>query len=120
MSQMNVNSRTLTLNAGADLSSSQYYLTKLDTNGNTVLATADAVVIGSLQNKPKSGEAATIAIGETVKVVAGGTVAIGDSIVANANGKGITRTTEHNIFGIALEAGSDGSVIEVLVRPLYM
>ena len=120
MSQMNINSRTLTFNAGADLSSSQYYLTKLDNNGNVVLATADAVVIGSLQNKPKAGEAATIAIGETVKVVAGGDVAIGDLIVSDESGKGITRITEHNIFGIALEAGSDGSVIEVLVRPLYM
>jgi len=117
---MNVNSRTLTFDAGADLSANQYYLTKLDANGDVVLATADAVVIGSLQNKPKAGEAATIAIGETVKVVAGGNVKIDDLIVSNASGKGITRTTEHNIFGIALEDGSDGSVIEVLVRPLYM
>jgi hypothetical protein len=117
---MNVNSRTITLDAGADLSSSQYNLTMLDENGNVVLATADAVVIGSLQNKPKEGEAATIAIGETVKVVAGGDVAIGDLIVSNASGKGIARTTEHNIFGISLEEGSDDSIIEVLVRPLYM
>jgi len=118
MSQKNLNSRVLTFKAGEDLSSKYNYLVMLS-SGNVVLATADAVVIGSLENKPKSGEAAEVAIGDTVKIIAGDSVTKDDEIVSDANGKGIARTTEHNVFGIALETVSAGEVFECLVRPCY-
>ena len=119
MSQM-VSTRKLSFKAGADLSNNIYYLVKLDASGNVVLATDNAPVIGVLHNKPKSGETASVCIGETSKVVAGGDVVIGDELISDANGKAVkvpATAGEYNIIGIALENGSDGTVIEVLLRP---
>lgn len=51
----------------------------------------------------------------------GGTVAIGDRLKADANGKGVTTTTNLDESGaIALEAGTSGQLITVEVRPGVM
>jgi len=109
--------RVISLKSTNDLSERLYHLVALDTanDQSIVLAGADAECIGSLQNKPKAGETAAVAIGETVKVVLGGTVTRGDNIVSDATGRGIARTTQLNVFGKALMSGVAGSVIEVLV-----
>jgi hypothetical protein len=119
MAQQLLNSRVLTFKAGEDLSTKIYYLVKLNTDGTIVLADADAPVIGVLQDKPKAGEPASVAIGETSKVILGGDVSIGDELVSDANGSAVARTEEHNVFGIALENGVAGDIIEVLLRPIY-
>jgi hypothetical protein len=50
----------------------------------------------------------------------GGTVATGDRLTADSNGKGITTTTDANEWGaIALEAGVSGGLCRVRVEP-YM
>ena len=117
MAQQNINGRVLGFKAGADLSAKINYLCKLDTvETQVVLATADAVCVGVINNKPTLGQAVTVAIGETVKVILGGTVAVGDYIVSDANGKAVVRVAEVNVFGIALQAGVAGDTVEVLVE----
>jgi hypothetical protein len=96
-----------------------YYLVMLgDTNG-LKKATADADCVGALQNKPKTGEAGLVALGETTKVILGGDVSFKAELVSDDDGKAITRTTEHNIIGVALEGGVAGDVIEMLVKKVY-
>ena len=118
MSQQVLNSRLISLSAGADLSGSIKRLLKLDGNGDAVVATGNSRVVGVLQNKPESGQAASVAIGDTAKVVAGGTVAIGGEVESDANGAAVavSGAGEHEIVGIALEAGVTNDVIEVLLK----
>ena len=114
--------KTVTIEAGESLASAQYYALKLS-SGLAVKATADAVVIGFCQNKPASGEATMVALaaaGGSSKAVLGGTVVKGALLVSDSSGNLITRTTENNIVGYALEAGDATNVIEVLMRPMYV
>ena len=78
---------TITLEAGADLSSLQYNLVKLDANGRAVVCDADSagqVPIGVLQNKPDaSGKAATILVVGVTKIEAGVAFNEGDRIAAS-------------------------------------
>ena len=62
--------RSLNLSAAADLSTKQYYLVKQtsDTACNLSSAATDKV-LGSLQNKPRSGETAEIAVEGNFKVI---------------------------------------------------
>jgi len=65
---------TITLEAGADLSALQFNFVKLDANGKAVVCVADAVgtiPIGVLQNKPTSGQAATVLVVGLTKIEAG-------------------------------------------------
>lgn len=115
MSQ-SINTCEKTLVAGADLSTTgRYYIVKLDTSGNIVLATAaTGAIVGVLQNKPASGEAALYRFGGTTKVICGGTVAIGDWVTTDSAGKAITTTTEGDCcVGRALKAGVTGDLIEI-------
>lgn len=123
MAQQLLNSRLLSFKAGADLSASMYKLVKLDSNGDIVLSANNDLVVGVLQSQPKSGEVGAVAIGETSKVKLGGTVAIGNKVISDANGNAILRptpavgqTVHYNVVGIALEAGVSGDIIEVLIK----
>ena len=60
----------ITLEAAADLSSSQYLFLKTDANGKVNVCTAITDrPIGVLQNKPASGEAATVMVVGCTKIV---------------------------------------------------
>lgn len=122
---------TITLIAAADLSAKQFYAVKIDNTGKAALAGAGEMACGILQNKPASGEAATIAVFGTTKAQAGGTVTAGDVVKADAAGKivvaskGTTNTSDagagsdpllgSNVLGIAQESAVDGDVFPVLI-----
>ena len=53
---------TITLIAAADLSAKQFFGVILDSAGKAALAGTAGQVIGILQNKPTSGQAAIVAI----------------------------------------------------------
>jgi hypothetical protein len=111
----------ITLVAGEDLSNKMYYLVKLNSNGNAVLCGANEVAIGILDGKPKAGERSAINILGTSQVVAGGEIPVGSKVISNAEGKAVrlpTNAGTYNVIGIALQsAGSDGEIIEILIRP---
>lgn len=74
--------------AGADLSAAQYSFVKLSATG-VILPTANTdVVIGVLQNSPRLGEVAEIAVSGITKVKMAGAVALGKLIGITAAGLG--------------------------------
>lgn len=113
-----VESRNRSFKAGADLSAKQYFIVKLS-SGNVVLASAATdIILGVLQNKPKSGENADVTLANaqgTVKVVAGGSISAGNMVTADSAGKAVATTTVGNyILGMALEDADSGDVFEVM------
>jgi hypothetical protein len=113
-----------TFTAGEDMDTKQYFIVQLDASGNAELGeSATDLLIGVLQNKPKSGEAALVRFGGTSKVIAGGAVAIGDWVTTDSAGETVATTTDGNItIGRALEAADDGDIFEVLlsIQHLYI
>ena len=62
------------------------------------------------------------ATGSTLKVLAGGTIAAGDLITADANSKAVTVASQptsatYYVYGIALIAGASGDVVEFVPTP---
>jgi hypothetical protein len=113
-----VTGQNRTFKAGADLSAKQYFIVKQDTVQETVVLASAAtdVLVGVLQNKPKSGENAEVCLrsaGGTSKIKLGGTVSAGDHLTADSNGKAVATTTgADEVIGRALFDGVDGDVIE--------
>ena len=103
--------------AGADLSTKQYYIVKTDANGKCILATAATDALrGVLVNAPKVGDTADVAIvngSGTFKVLAGGTIAKDAFLTTDAAGKAIaTTTTGNRVFGRAVAAAVSGDIVE--------
>ena len=48
-----------------------------------------------------------------VKVLAGGTIAVGDRIACDANGKAVAAGASTETYGVALTAGASGDLITV-------
>lgn len=98
-----------------DLSSKQYYIVQLDATGLLEVAEgATDLVVGVLQNAPESGQAARYRFLGTTKVVAGGSVSVGDWVTTDGNGKAVATTTDGNVvIGRALTAADSGDTIEV-------
>jgi hypothetical protein len=98
-----------------DLSAKQFYIVQQDANGDVEVAEgATDLLLGVLQNDPKSGEGATYRFIGTSKVIAGGTIAVGDWITTDANGKAVATTTDGDVvIGKALEAAVTNDIFEV-------
>ncbi len=112
----------LSFSAEADLSSSQYRLMKLGSSAGQVKA-CDGVTdtpIGVLQNDPTSGQAASVRVLGTTKVVAGAAITRGAFLKTDAQGRAVSTSTDNDpIFGRALEAASAaGEIIEATICTL--
>ena len=108
--------------AGADLSADQYRFVSLVTTGGTppytVVRAAAAGALGVLYNNPDAGQSAHVIVGGIAKVIAGGNIAIGAKVDANAAGAAVTTATA---LHTALTGGVAGDVIEVmLVAPAIL
>ena len=114
----------LSLVAGADLSSSQYYAVQIDADPREVKvagtpAAEGAHVLGVLQNKPEEGQAASIATAGTSRLTMAADCNIGEKIMSSS-GKGTPVDGDtKSVIGIALTANveGDGGIIEVLITP---
>ena len=108
--------------ASADLSALQYNPVSLGSSGVAAIAAATTRAIGVLQNKPLSGEAATVRILGMTKAVADGSgtaIAAGDYVGPNSAGVMVKKATaDYNVAGIALDASSAATtVIRVILTP---
>lgn len=114
----------LSMKANADLSAKQFFCVEM-----TAADTCDLVnaatdrVLGILQNKPKSSEAAQVrclGVSKAVSDGSGTAIAVGDYVGADANGRLIKKGTADNaVLGLAMDASSaSGTVIRVLIIPL--
>lgn len=118
--------------ASGDLSSNQFYFVKL--NSSKQLAVASGAVgepvLGVLQDKPDAAtRAGAVRCGGLSKVVAGGTIAAGDLLASDANGKAVkyTKATVFTgtpyivsgsmVLGVALAGASSGETFPMLVSP---
>ena len=109
----------LALEAAADLSGKQYHIVRASAAGKTNQA-SEAVhssMFGVLQNKPQSGETATVAYAGPSKVVAGGAVTANAFVTCNGSGRAADVASGQMTIGRALEAATtDGEVISVLLQ----
>lgn len=114
--------RTITLPASVNLSTYQFCFVTADANGNAALPAGSTVsVMGVLQNKPSSNEAATIMIDGVSKVkAAGGTVAAGDLIASNSSGRAAAAGAGDHVVGRVLggSSGSTDRVLTVMIQPV--
>ena len=114
--------RTRTFLSGADLSSSQYRLVKLDSTQNKVVVATggtDNIIGVVLDGGKASGDRVRVGLLSaqgTLLVVASAAITLGASVTATTGGKAVATTTTGNIVaGIALEAAAaDGDLIEIL------
>lgn len=111
----------ITLLANADLSAKQYFAVKT-ANASDVTKAALAgdgeQIIGVLQNKPASGEAATIAISGVTKAKAGGVITAGGNVAVDAAGEFVAPATGDVIVGknVGLTT-ADGDTFSLLLLP---
>src|SRR4051812_2536124 len=73
--------------------------------------------VGILQNNPVQGEAGTVVVNGVSKVIAGGTIAVGDLLMPNGGGTALIKATTGNYaMARALESGVSGTIISAELR----
>lgn len=92
--------------AAADLTTKQYQFVKITAAKTVNIATTKGEgVLGILQNKPNTGEAAEVMIIGRSKCKAGAAVTAGSKVITDANGKGIaTDAVDQYLVGWAEDA----------------
>ena len=110
--------------AGESFASKQFFAVMMTSTDNTVVVANTAAaegthVLGVIQNEPGSGEAASVAIGGTSKLLMAASCDQGEKIMSDGNGEGTPADADQkSVIGIALEASDgNGSIIEVLLTP---
>lgn len=106
---------TIQLTAGADLNTgggtgAQY---KAIAVGGTIAATGNTAM-GLLQNKPKSGEDATVAYRGHMKGIAGAGVTAGARVIVTTSGYLITAVGAVIPCGKAVTTAASGAEVEIL------
>ena len=111
---------TLAFSAAADLSGKRYHFMRQSAEGSCNMGSlaTNSALIGVLQNKPESGENATIAYSGKSKVTAGAAVTAGAMVTTNGSGRAVAVASGGMAGGRALQAaGADGEIISVLLFP---
>lgn len=114
---------TITVEAGSDLSSDQFKLVTLASDGqiDVTTNTSTTAVLGVLQNKPSAaGRAAEVMVYGITKVIAGETIDEGEFVCPSSVTAGRVDdadTATDRIVGIALSPGDAGELISVLLLP---
>lgn len=104
-----------------DLSAKQFHVMKQGTTLKSALIadTAGEVVIGILQDTGLDGssdvEHGLVRNAGESQCKIGGTISIDDPLQADTDGMAIVATTADHVFARALEGGSDGDLIRVIV-----
>lgn len=107
----------LSVTAGSDLSSNQYYLVKRSGGNLALCSTAGERPLGVLQDDPAaSGRAGTVRIAGLTKVMLGGSVSQDDLLTVDTAGKAVAAgATGGYVWGVANEAGSSGEIVSAII-----
>lgn len=101
--------------ANAAFTGTPFRFVKL-TTGKLALCGAGEAGIGVIQDEPLANEAGNVMVVGVSKVLAGGTITQGASVKSDANGKAVAASSSDPFaFGKALEGGSNGEYIDVLL-----
>lgn len=112
------NQQCITLEAGQDLSTKQFFFVSVSADGQVDPTGDGAYAVGVLQNDPSAaGRAAVVAISGVTQVICGGSVTRGGPVASDTNGEAVDAASGDVILGEALETGSDGAVISILFHP---
>lgn len=112
---------TKTFKSAADYSGKQFFIVWLANGVATLADDADQAgegIMGVIQNKPQAGANQNLEVqmphgGGTGKVICGGAVTAGYPLTTDGSGEAVVTTTEDDyVFGMALDTGDDGDVIE--------
>lgn len=112
------NIRSITLEAGGDLSAGQFRFVEVASDGQVdIVASAGGDAIGVLQNNPAAaGRAATVAYEGVVKVVVGtGGLTAGQKVQSDAAGAAILAASGDHVLGKVLVGGAAGALAEILL-----
>jgi hypothetical protein len=108
----------VSLEAGADLSTKQFYFVSVASDGQIDPTGAGVIAQGVLQDAPAAaGRAALVAIAGKVKVMCGAAVTKGGPVASTSSGTATNATTGNIILGTALETGAAGRIIEMIFQP---
>src|SRR5690606_7938190 len=102
------NIRPISGPAGADLSTHQWGLVKTGASG-FVKTGAGEQAVGVLQNKPKSGEVATVATSGISVCKAGAAITAGAKVTSDASGLAVTATDDDLVIGTAYSGAANAN-----------
>ena len=112
---------TISLEAGADLSTKMYHFVKLDSNGRVIAIAADTDrPVGILQNKPNAlGIVAEVMVDGVSRLIGGSNLAKGAALGTTAAGRAAavvagTDTTKYMLGQILHDSDNDGEECSVL------
>lgn len=111
----------ITLEAGADLSTKQYYFVKIDssTGKAVVCSNASDRPVGVLQNNPTSGQAAEITVVGLTKVSSDAGLTIGNLIGTSGDGQADAKTpgtdTSEYVVGTVITSTSNAAEIATVM-----
>lgn len=111
----------ITLEAGADLSTKQYYFVKIDssTGKAVVCSNASDRPVGVLQNNPTSGQAAEIVVVGLTKVSSDAGLTIGNLIGTSGDGQADAKTpgtdTSEYVVGTVITSTSNAAEIATVM-----
>lgn len=111
----------VSLEAGGDLSTKQFYFVKMSGNTVVICAAATDIPIGVVQNKPTSGQSATVCVSGITKVNSDGALTSGWLIGPSSDGQADrkipgTDTTEY-ICGQVIEgSGAAGELATAAIN----
>lgn len=109
------NITSISIPSSGDLSSDQFKLVIINSDGEVALAGLNEIAAGVLQGKPSvQGEAAEVAILGAPKVIAGATITAGDQITSTAVGLADKAVSTDVVVGTALENAVINDVFRIL------
>ncbi len=111
------NKTYLSMVANEDLSTAQYKIVNVDgDNGVKLRVAAGAGSLGVLDNKPKSGEHATVVVMGLTRAFAGATVTAGQFVTSTASGTFTNATSGQYIMGKSITGCASGSTFQLLLQ----
>lgn len=112
--------QTITVPAGSDLSTKQYYPMVVNSSKQLALATGEGGdAVGILQDAPAAaGRAGCLGIAGVSKAIAGGTITAGSRVTIDVNSKLVAVTSGDDwSFGVAMSAAAINTIFSVLIQP---
>ena len=110
----------ITLPGLGDLSSEQFTIMTIDTNGRVKQADdaddAAEPMLGVLQNKPAATDReAVVRISGVAKVVFGATLSEGTWVTCDSTGEAVASVANDNSIGFTIDAGADGEIGRIVI-----